>query len=82
MSHMMLDIYNPESPKSWWLDQSVLYCITYYMQHHASGFKSKSLIGEDAPKPFLHPKAGQSKDDFAQSLADNLRSGEFTKKYA
>lgn len=82
MSHLMLDVFDPESPKTWWLDQSLLYCVTFYMQNHAPGFKPASLIGEKAPKPFMYSIPGKSKDDFSKSLVDNVRSGEFTKKYA
>lgn len=82
ISRLMLETFNPSSPKTWWLDQSVLYCVTYYMECLSSGFKAKSLIGDKAPKPFLYSIPGKSKDDFSKGLKDMILSGEFSKKYA
>lgn len=82
ISLLMLETFNPSSPKTWWLDQSVLYCATYYMENLSFGFKAKSLIGNKAPKPFMYSIPGKSKDDFSKSLVTMISSGEFQKKYA
>lgn len=81
MSHLMLDIFDPESPKTWWLDQSLLYCVTYYMSNYSWNFKLVSLIGEEAPKPFMYSIPGKSKDEFSRSLQDMIASGDFSKKF-
>lgn len=82
ISLLMLETFNPNSPKTWWLDQSVLYCATYYMENLSFGFKAKSLIGNKAPKPFMYSIPGKSKDEFSTGLKDMIATGDFSKKYA
>ncbi|MFJ4397487.1 tetratricopeptide repeat protein [Pseudomonas sp. NPDC089396] len=82
MSHLMLDTFDPASPKTWWLDQSILYCATFYIKNHTFNFKLTSLIGNDAPKPFTYSTPGKSKDHFSAELNKMVATGDFSKKFS
>lgn len=82
LSKYMREVYDPSSLKSWWLDQSSLFCVTQYFVRNELDFKLKSFVSANAPQPFLNNPAGQSKDDFARSVMDMLSSGEFDRKYS
>jgi tetratricopeptide (TPR) repeat protein len=81
LSKYMCEVYDPRSLKSWWLDQSSLFCVTQYFVKNELSFKLKSFVNASAPQPFLNNPAGQSKDDFARSVMDMLSSGEFDRRY-
>ncbi|RKS28721.1 hypothetical protein BJ917_1620 [Pseudomonas sp. WPR_5_2] len=81
LSKYMMAVYDSRSLKSWWLDQSSLFCITQYFVRNELGFKFRSFVSSNAPQPFLNNPAGQSKDDFARAVMDMLSSGEFERKY-
>lgn len=77
VSVMMAETFDPTSPKTWWLDQSILFCVTHYMRTADPAFKPVSLLPDDAPKPFLYSVPGESKDEFSASLRRDVASGSF-----
>lgn len=81
VSVMMRESFDPSSPKTWWLDQSILYCVTHFMRGREPAFEPVSLIPDAAPKPFLYSVPGESKDEFSASLRRDVASGAFAQAH-